>query len=133
VVVFFQCHCGCCSCEGGAGGAVPSWLSSSLLGQFAAVLSGRAGAGGGGEANGWCRSWDRCSVMPPAVGVCSSDFGATGASRADAGLAGVPGAVAEVTFVATGAGETVGGAFGARMADGAGCICGRAAAGCAVI
>lgn len=111
---------------------MPSWSSSSLLG--AAVLSGSAGAGDGGEANGWCRPWDRCSVMPPAMGVRSSGFGAAGASTAEAGLAGAPGAVgavAEVTFVASGAGETVGGAFDARTA--AGRICGRAAVGCAVI
>src|SRR6185437_5023815 len=72
--------------------------------------------------------------MPPAMRVRSSGFGAAGASTAEAGLAGAPGAVgavAEVTFVASDAGETVGGAFDARTA--AGRICGRAAVGCAVI
>jgi hypothetical protein len=63
-------------------------------------------------------------VVSPAMGVCASGFGAAGASTGDAGPAGASGAVAEVTFVATGAGG---------IPDGAGRACGRAAVGRAVI
>lgn len=51
----------------------------------------------------------------------------------DAGPAGASAAVAEVTFVGTGAGGTVGEAFVTTRPGGAGRACGRAAVGRAVI
>jgi len=125
VVVFFQCQFGCGSCcGGGAGCAVSSWSLFLLLVHLGAVVCGSAGAGDGGGASGWRRPWERCSVGSPAMGVCSSGFGAAEAGAGDAGSVGMSGAVAGVTFVATGAGGT---------SDGAGCACGRAAVGRAVI
>jgi hypothetical protein len=44
-------------------------------------------------------------VVPPAMGTCSSGFGAAGGSTGDAELTGASGAVAVVTFAGTGAGE----------------------------
>jgi hypothetical protein len=63
------------------------------------------------------------------MGTCCSGFGAAGASAGDPGLTGAPGAVDEVTFVATGAGGIVGEALVARTLDVAGRACGRAAVG----
>lgn len=67
-------------------------------------------------------------MVLPAMGTCSSGVGAAGASAGDVGLTGASGAVDEVTFVAAGAGGTVGGAFVATLD-----VAGRAAVGGAMI
>lgn len=68
-------------------------------------------------------------MVLPAMGRCSSGVGAAGVSAGAVGLTGASGAVDEVTFVATGAGGTVGGAFVATALD----VAGRAAVGGAMI
>jgi hypothetical protein len=113
---------------GRAGCAASWWSPSSLLGRLAAVASGSAGAGDGGEAGGSCRLLERRAVVSPARGRCCSGFGVA-ASTGEVGLAGASGAVAGVAFGVTGVVVTVGEALVAGTREVAGRAWGRAAVG----